>query len=127
MVEPGFPIARDVTMRKLLFVLTLVMMLTGAGLAANKESGSSTLKNVEPAGTTDKKHKKQQFDLTFASSKNEYTCRTNENQKVQATQFVVGSAITYTVNGSKGDVKNTQSGKNAKCTIVRVAALTATQ
>jgi hypothetical protein len=111
-----------VTMRKLLFVLMLVAMLPGASSAAKKESGSSTLKNVEPAGTTDKKHKKQQFDLTFATSKNEYTCRTNENQKVQATQFVVGSTITYSVNGNKGDVKSTQSGKSAKCTIVRVAA-----
>jgi len=113
-------------MRKLLSLALLITALASVGVAANKESGSSTLKDVQPAGTTDKQHKKQQFDLTFATTKNEYTCRTNENQKVQATQFVVGSPITYTVNGNKGDVKSTQSGKNAKCTIVRVAAVTAT-
>ena len=113
-------------MRTLLSVVLLLLCLGSVGMAANKESGSSTLKDVQPAGTTDKKHKKQQYDLTFATAKNEYTCRTNENQKVQATQFVVGSPITYTVNGNKGDVKSTQSGKNAKCTLVRVGALSAT-
>lgn len=112
-------------MRKLLSIGLLVAVLAGAGVAANKESGSSILKNVEPAGTTDKQHKKQQYDLTFATAKNEYTCRTNENQKVQATQFVVGSAITFNINGNKGEVKSTQSGKSAKCTLVRVAAVTA--
>lgn len=113
-------------MRKLLCMAWLVLFLGSVGMAANKESGSSTLKDVQPAGTTDKQHKKQQFDLTFTSSKNEYTCRTNENQKVHATQFVVGSPITYKVDGNKGDVKSTQSGKGAKCTLVRVAALSAT-
>ena len=112
-------------MWKWLFLALLMAILTGAAVAGNKESGSSTLKNVEPAGTTDKQHKKQQYDLTFDTSKNEYTCRTNENQKVEATQFVVGSAITYTINGNKGEVKSTQSGKSAKCTVVRVAAATA--
>ncbi|HZD33540.1 MAG TPA: hypothetical protein VE779_17985 [Candidatus Angelobacter sp.] len=110
-------------MRKLLFVALLIASLARTVMAGNKESGSSILKNVEPAGTTDKQHKKQQYDLTFAGTKNEYTCRTNENQKVQATQFVVGSAMTFSVNGNKGEVKDTQSGKSVKCTVVRVAAV----
>jgi hypothetical protein len=110
-------------MRKMYLVGILLVLLVSASVAGNKESGSTTLKDVQPAGTTDKKHKKQQFDLTFAGAKNEYTCRTNENQKMQATQFVVGSPITFSVNGNKGDVKSTQSGKNVKCTLVRVAAL----
>ena len=93
--------------------------------AANKESGSTTLKDVQPAGTTDKKHKKQQFDLTFTGSKNDYTCRTNENEKVKATDWVVGTTINYKINGNKGEMKNTQTGKNVKCTLVRVAAFTA--
>jgi hypothetical protein len=113
-------------MRKVFSLVILVTLLVSVSFAANKESGSTTLKDVQPAGTTDKKHKKQQYDLTFAGAKNEYTCRTNENQKVQATQFVVGSAITFSVNGNKGDVKSTESGKNVKCTLVRVAALGAT-
>ncbi len=110
-------------MRNLWYVAMLLLILGSAGVAANKESGSTTLKDVQPAGTTDKKHKKQQYDLTFVSTKNEYTCRTNENEKVSATSFVVGTGITYKVDGNKGQVKSTQSGKDVKCTLVRVAAL----
>ena len=109
-------------MRKLLSWALLLASLSGVGMAANKESGSSTLKDVQPAGTTDKKHKKQQYDLTFATSKNEFTCRTNEKEKVNATDWVVGSSVSYKVNGNKGELKNTQSNKSVKCTIVRVAA-----
>ena len=113
-------------MRKTLALATLAMFLSSMAVAANKESGNTTLKDVQPAGTTDKKHKKQQYDLTFATSKNEYTCRSNENEKVQATNFVVGTGITYKINGNKGQVKSTSSGKSVKCTLVRVAALAPT-
>ena len=110
-------------MRKTLGLVVIVLFLVAVALAANKESGSTMLKDVQPAGTTDKKHKKQQFDLSFATSKNDYSCRTNENEKVNATDWVVGSTINYKINGNKGEVKNTSSGKNVKCTVVRVAAL----
>jgi len=113
-------------MRKTLAQIVVLLFMGSVAMAANKESGSTTLKDVQPAGTTDKKHKKQQFDLSFATSKNEYTCRTNENQKVQATQFVVGTTVNYKIDGDKGQVKSTSSGKNVKCTLVRVAALAAT-
>ena len=113
-------------MRKALALLVIVLFTASLALAANKESGSTTLANVQPAGTTDKQHKKQQFDLTFSGSRNEYTCRTNENQKVQATQFVVGTTVNYKIDGNKGQVKSISSGKNVKCTLVRVAAVTAT-
>lgn len=111
-------------MRKTLTVALAVLFFTALVAAANKESGTTTLKDVQPAGTTDKKHKKQQFDLSFATPKNEYTCRTNENEKVKATDWVVGTSITYSINGNKGEVKNTSSGKKVKCTVVRVAAVT---
>jgi hypothetical protein len=111
-------------MRKTLALLGIVLFMASLAVAANMESGSTTLKDVQPAGTTDKKHKKQQFDLSFATSRNDYTCRTNENQKVQATQFVVGTTVNYKLDGNKGQVKSTSSGKNAKCTLVRVAAIT---
>ena len=114
-------------MRKFLMMAVIVASISGLASAADKESGNTSLKNVQPAGTTDKKHKKQQYDMTFDSSKNEYTCRTNENQKINATDWVVGSPIQYKVNGNKGEVKNTQSGKSAKCTVVRVANLPAGQ
>jgi DNA topoisomerase VI subunit B len=113
-------------MRETLALFGIIVLTASLALAANKESGSTTLKDVQPAGTTDQKHKKQQFDLSFATSKNEYTCRTNENQKVQATQFVVGTTVNYKIDGDKGQVKSTSSGKNVKCTLVRVAALAAT-
>jgi curli biogenesis system outer membrane secretion channel CsgG len=112
------------SMKKLLALTITLLVLAGLAPAATKESGSTTLTNVQPAGTTDKQHKKQQFDLTFSSSTNEYTCRSNENQKVQATQFVVGTTVSYKIDGNKGEVKSTASGKNVKCTLVRVAAVT---
>jgi hypothetical protein len=110
-------------MRKTIALAVLAMMLSGLAIAADKESGNTTLKDVQPAGTTDKKHKKQQYDMTFATSKHEYTCRSNENEKVEATNFVVGTGISYKVDGNKGQVKSTSSGKSVKCTIVRVAAV----
>jgi|SRR5271165_1411621 len=111
-------------MGKIPALAILAMFLSSMAVAAIKESGNTTLKDVQPAGTTDKKHKKQQYDLTFATSKNEYTCRSKENEKVQATNFVVGTGITYKIDGNKGQVKSTSSGKSVKCTLVRVAALT---
>jgi hypothetical protein len=109
-------------MRRILTLCLVLFLFTAMAVAAKKESGSTTLKDVQPAGTTDKKHKKQQFDLTFASPNNEYTCRSNEKDKVNATNWVVGSPVSYKINGNKGEVKNTQSGKSVKCTVVRVAA-----
>ena len=111
-------------MRKVLALFVIVLFTVSLAFAANKESGSTTLKDVQPAGTTDKQHKKQQFDLSFASSKSDYTCRTNENEKVRATDFVVGTTVNYKIDGNKGQVKSTSSGKNVKCTLVRLAALT---
>ena len=113
-------------MRKTVTITLLAMALSGLAVAADKDSGNSTLKDVQPAGTTDKNHKKQQYDLSFATSKHEYTCRSNENEKVEATNFVVGTGISYKIDGNKGQVKSTSSGKSLKCTIVRVAALAAT-
>ena len=109
-------------MRKLLALIVMVLMVSSLALAANKVSGNTTLTNVQPAGTTDKKHKKQQYDLTFTATTNDYTCRTNENEKVNATDWVVGSPINYKINGNKGEIKNTQSNKSVKCLVVRVAA-----
>jgi len=111
-------------MGKTLALAFLSIFLCVVVVAADKEAGNTTLKDVQPAGTTDKKHKKQQYDLTFVTSKHEYTCRTNENEKVKATNFVVGTGITYKIDGNKGQVKSTQSGKNVKCTLVRVGAVT---
>jgi len=111
----------EINMRKYLLTM-IVLFLLGLALAANKESGNTTLTNIQPAGTTDKEHKKQQYDLSFTSTTNDYTCRTNEKAKINATDWVVGSQINYKINGNKGEIKNTQSNKSVKCLVVRVAA-----
>jgi gentisate 1,2-dioxygenase len=101
--------------------LTFLMMVTLSAGAATKDSGSTTLKDVQPVGVTDKKHKHQQYDLSFVSSTGkDYTCRTGEKTSVKATDFVVGSNVNYHVDGNKGKVK-TSAGKQVSCMIVRVA------
>jgi hypothetical protein len=106
-------------MSKLTVVVVTLLAITAA--AATKDAGTTTLKDVQAAGTTDKQHKHQQYDLSFTSaSGKEYTCRTPEKTSVKATELVVGSNVTYEVKGNKGKVKNS-AGKEFSCTIVRVA------
>jgi len=107
-----------------LCILALALCLTGSALAAQKETGTTKLVNVEPAGTTQKHHKHQQYDFTFDAQTHEYTCRSKEGDKIKATDFVVGSNIDYQVKGNKGKVKGS-TGKEVSCTIVRVAELPA--
>jgi hypothetical protein len=91
-------------------------------VANDKQTGTAPLKDFQPAGTTDKKHKHQQFDFTFVASGTQYTCRTPEKTKLKATEFPVGEEISYEVNKTKGKVKS-QLGKESSCTIVRVEKL----
>ena len=107
-------------MRKLMmFALALTLTLNATG--ASKDSGKTTLKDLQPAGMTDKKHKNQQYDMSFVSaSGKDYTCRTAEKTKVKVTDWVVGNDLTYEVNGTNAKLK-TSSGKQVNCTIVRVA------
>jgi hypothetical protein len=102
-----------------LMVLGLFVMLTLSAFAGTKDSGSTVLKDVQPAGTPDKKQK-QQYDLSFASASKSYTCRTGQKNNVNATDFGVGSTATYQINGNKGKIK-TSAGKQVHCTIVRVS------
>lgn len=108
-------------MRKLIIV-SLIIIVTLPVAAAPKDKGKTTLKDVQPAGTTDKKHKHLQYDLSFstATTGKDYTCRTKENEKPKATDMVVGSDISYEVGGNKGKIK-LADGKDLDCTIVRVA------
>lgn len=105
-------------MRRLI-ALCLWMTVAVYATAASKDTGSTTLKDVQPAGQKAKKHK-QQYDITFGGiTGTEYTCRTSEKQNVKATDLVVGSGATYEVKGTKGKV--TAAGKSYSCMIVRVA------
>ena len=111
--------------RKLIAVSLLVIVCTVPATAGNKQKGTTSLKDFEPAGTTDKKHKHQQFDFTFVVEGTQYTCRSPEGTKLKATEFPVGSDITYEIDKDKGMVKNT-SGKEVKCTVMRVENLSDT-
>jgi len=112
-------------MRKGYTIALLVMAFAVTAAAGSKIEGTTTLKDFQPAGTTDKKtHKNQQYDLSFAASGKQYTCRTIEKESLKATDFVVGSEVTYEISGNKGKVKSA-SGKKAECTVMRVAELPA--
>lgn len=106
-------------------ILTSVMFAIALTLPVNvnagsKDVGKTKLKDLQPAGTTDKDNKNQQFDFSFSASGKDYTCRTSEKTKIKATDFVVGSDLSYEVDGNKGKLKSS-SGKKVDCSIVRVA------
>ena len=96
----------------ILFVLAFTLPASAA-----KQKGTASLRDFQPAGTTDKKNKTQQFDFTFDAAGNEYVCRTKD--KMKATDFVVGNDVSYELDNDKVKLKN-PSGKEAKCTVVRV-------
>jgi hypothetical protein len=49
--------------------------------AASEESEKPLLKDLQPVGVTDEKHKNQQYDLLFVPmSGKDYTCRTGKKQ-----------------------------------------------
>jgi len=107
-------------MRRWIAVLLMTVVVDLTARAAQKDAGTTTLKDVRPAGTTDTKDKKkQQFDFIFEASGNHYTCRTGPKTSVKATDFVVGSDVKYQVDGDEGKLKTT-AGKQVKCTVVRV-------
>jgi hypothetical protein len=54
----------------LLTVIMLMIAITAA--AGSKIEGMTTLKDFQPTGMTDKTHKNQQYDLSFAASGKQY-------------------------------------------------------
>ena len=107
-------------MRKRIVLLLVVLTCALPAMAgSSKVKGSTTLKDFQPAGTTNKKHKHQQFDFIFAAEGTQYTCRSKEGEKLKATDFPVGSDITYEVNKDKGNLKN-KAGKSVNCTMMRI-------
>ena len=107
-------------MRRWIAVLLMTVVVDLTASAAKKDAGTTTLKDVQPAGTTDTKDKKkQQYDFIFEASGNHYTCRTSPKTSVKAIDFVVGSDVKYEVDGDEGKLKTT-AGKQVKCTVVRV-------
>jgi hypothetical protein len=114
-------------MKRWIAVLLLTMLGALTASATKKDEGTTTLKDVQPAGTTDTKDKKnQQYDFVFEVSGNHYTCRTSPKTSVKAIDFVVGSDVKYQLDGDKGKLKTT-AGKELKCTVVRVEKTSAPQ
>lgn len=105
-------------------VLLAVLLCSLPAMAGNKQKGAATLKDFQPAGTTDKNQKKQIFDLTFDSSGSEYVCRTKNDDKVKATEWPVGGNVTYELDNDKAKIKSAK-GKKIECTVVRVEVLKA--
>ena len=89
--------------------------------SASKIKGSTTLKDSQPTGTTDKEHKHQAYDLSFQAQDKAYTCRTDSGKSMNATDFVVGTEIKYEIDGTKVKI-STPEGKKVECKIVRVEA-----
>ena len=110
-------------MRDPKLLLPLLLLCAIPAFAATKESGNTTLKDLQPVDTTNPKDK-QQFDFSFESSGKKYVCRSGPKTSVNATDFVVGSALQYEVKGDSGKLKSS-SGKEVKCTIIRVQELSA--
>lgn len=113
-------------MRNWRVVPLLVLMCAVSASAGDKRKGTATLKDLQPTGNTDKKtHKNQQYDFTFDAGPHEYTCRTQEKTKLNATDYVVGGNVTYQIDSNKAKLKSA-SGKDTKCTVVRVEDISAT-
>jgi phage gp45-like len=107
-------------MRKASALVLLIMTIAITAAAGSKIEGTTTLKDFQATGTTDKDHKNQQYDISFAASGKQYACRTSEKKSTKATDFVVGSSLKYKIDGDKVKLKG-GSGKEMECTIVRVA------
>jgi hypothetical protein len=113
-------------MRKEIAAVLLVLMFALPATAGPKQKGTAKLDDLQPAGTTDKKDKNQRFDFVFETGGNKYTCRTAQDTKLKATDYVVGNDVHYEIDGDKVKLKS-MAGKEAKCKVVRVEALGATQ
>jgi hypothetical protein len=89
-------------------------------LSAAKIKGSAVLKDVQPtAQTPDKEHKHQAYDLSFPAEGKSYTCRTDPDHSMNATDFVVGSTVSYEIDGNKVKI-STPAKKHVDCKVVRV-------
>jgi hypothetical protein len=99
-----------------------VMVLIGSTAFAAKHVDQATLQDLQPTNFAPAKKKHQQYDFTVATADRSYQCRTPDSKSTNATDFQVGSTVTFTSSGKSGKIK-TVSGKEAKCTITRVADL----
>jgi hypothetical protein len=102
------------------FVYIALIALVGTAAFAEKRTEQGTIQDFQATNFAVAKKQHQQYDFSIVTSGHSYGCRTPENKKINATDFVVGSAVTFISNGRNGEVKTPQ-GKSAKCLITRVA------
>lgn len=95
------------------------MALVASPALAAKSTVQGTIKNLQATNFSPAKKKHQQYDFSIQTANGNYQCRTSQDHSTNATDFAVGSAITFVLDGKKGQVK-TSNGKSAKCTITRV-------
>jgi hypothetical protein len=100
--------------------VAILIFATTFPASASKLQGTSILKDSQPIGSIDKDHKHQTYDLTFQASGREYTCRTNSDDSMNATDFIIGHEMHYEINGKKVKIK-TPENKQVECKVVRVA------
>ncbi len=103
-----------------LFALTSLLAVLPAA-AADKITGTVTLKDLQTAGVEDKNHKHQAYDLSFDTEGKSYTCRTASKKSMNATDFVVGTTLRYEIKGDKAKIWSPDD-KKVDCRIVRVEA-----
>ena len=99
-------------------ILALALSATFPALAA-KVKGTTNLKDLQTAGVKDKEHKHQAFDIFFDAGGKSYTCRTDSDKSMNATDFIVGTALKYELDGNKAKLETPQ-GKKVECKVVRV-------
>jgi hypothetical protein len=108
-------------MRKVVITAALVLSIAIPALAA-KFKGTATLKDTQTSGVKDKEHKHQAYDLFFDAQGKSYTCRTDSNDSMNATDFVVGTQMRYEIDGDKAKIWSPEN-KKVECKIVRVEAI----
>jgi hypothetical protein len=104
--------------------LAIIALAVALPAFAGKIKGNTTLKDSQTAGVKDKDHKHQAYDLFFDAEGKTYTCRTDSNKSMNATDFVVGSTMKYELDGDKAKLE-TPEGKKVECKVVRVGMTTA--
>jgi len=97
-----------------------LIALVGTSAFAAKITEQGTIQDLQPTNFAVAKKQHQQYDFSIVTSGRSYGCRTPENKTLNATDFVVGSSVTFISNGKNGEVK-TPKGKSTKCLITRVA------
>jgi hypothetical protein len=102
------------------FAWIAVIALLATPVFAEKRVEPGTIQDLQPTNFAVEKKKHQQYDFSIVTAGHSYACRTPDNKSLNASDFVVGSPVTFIANGKNGEVKAPR-GKSAKCLITRVA------